>query len=530
MSQKTIAVGTPSAMVNVDNNFQNIQDNFTELYAGKQDIPPSNHIGEAGRQGFGVGICPSLPAGMSMMPGSTDPASENYGNYQYSDGSVMCWIPAFYYKYGDGTNGLLVNDCKIKSYSAYASVAAANADGYALHRAFYDGDTIQLGVFVDKYKCSNNSGVASSIKNGAPLSSSPLHNPFSGLTGAPSNTYSGALVAAKTRGNNFFCSSIFIYGMLALLSYAHGKAAQSNAWCAWYDSAGTTNFPKGNNNNALGDANDSTVSYTTDNYSNCGLAGSGVPFAKTTHNGQSCGVADVNGNIYEISPGFTCVESPKSISAIGKGNPCAVTIAAHGATTGNLVRIYNIVGMTELNDKIFSITVVDANTVTLNGVDSSTFAAYVSGGTVGIGTFYALSVIKSIKNITAGKSLATDHWGAAGLSANFTIVTPKFATTYPNNGYAQRFGSGASKVLSAALSGDGWLLTGMGFPDSGGISVAGSNAFGADYFYQYILSDMCPAVGGNWSNVGSAGVWVLHLGVARGGSGDGVGFRAALYL
>ena len=47
-----------------------------------------NNIGVAGGPGFGVGICPadSLPTGMTPLSGCYDPTSQNYGNYQYSDG------------------------------------------------------------------------------------------------------------------------------------------------------------------------------------------------------------------------------------------------------------------------------------------------------------------------------------------------------------------------------------------------------------------------------------------------------------
>lgn len=271
-----------------------------------------NSIGTMGAAGFGVGICPmeQLPAGMVPLNGATNPLSDNYGNYQYLDGSVMVWVPAFYYKWGTGANGLAVNVIDIKAYSAYADVATANAAGYALHRAFYDGGAVKAGFFVDKFQCSNNGGVASSIKMGNPLSSSSAHNPFSGLTGTPTNAYHGALVAAKTRGAQFFCNSRFIHAALALLSYAHAQASSSTTYCAWYGS--TTNYPKGNNNNALRDTNDTSVIWVSDGYSNAGKTGSagyaggaGNVFAKSTHNGQNCGVADLNGNMWEINLGMT---------------------------------------------------------------------------------------------------------------------------------------------------------------------------------------------------------------------------------
>lgn len=266
-----------------------------------------NYIGLAGSQGFGVGICPSLPAGFAKMAGSEDTASDNYGNYQYSDGSVMCWIPAFYYKIGSGSNGLAVNVIGVKGINDYIDLAAANAGGYALHRAFYNANAIQPGVFVDKYQCSNNNGIASSLKNGNPLSSALAHNPFSGLTGAPANNCASALLAAKTRGSKFFCNSRFIFSALAMLSMAHGQAATSATSCAWYDAAGIKNFPKGNNNNALGDINDTSLAFVSDGYvsGNSSKTGSANFIAKTAHNGMNCGVVDLNGNMWEINPGIT---------------------------------------------------------------------------------------------------------------------------------------------------------------------------------------------------------------------------------
>ena len=265
----------------------------------------TNNIGTAGGQGFGVGVCPGpLPSGMGALFGYSDPSSDNYGNYQYSDGSVMCWIPAFYYKWGTGANGVTLNQVVIKAFSEYADVATANAAGYALHRAFYDGGAVQPGVFVDKYLASYNAGTASSIKNGIVLTSA--NEQFSNLTGAPSDTHGGAIAAAKTRGSSFFCNSRFIFSALALLAYAHAQASTATTYCAWYNA--TYNFPKGNNNNALGDAQDATIAYTYDGnvtYTGVGKTGSANFFARTTHNGQNSGVADLNGLVWEITPGLT---------------------------------------------------------------------------------------------------------------------------------------------------------------------------------------------------------------------------------
>lgn len=494
-----------------------------------------NHIGTPGAVGFGVGICPTLTAGFTALAGTYALGSDEYGNYRYSDGSIMVWVPAFYYRVGhadaptyarDGANAV-----EIRPIQAFADRAAATAAGFALHRAFIDGGETLPGFMYDKYRCSNNGGIASSVKNGAPLSSAAAHNPFSGLTGAPSNTYGGAFAAAKTRGAQFFPASRFMRAALALLALAHGQAANTSASCAWFDANRVTNFPKGNNNNAFKDANDSSVTYTHDGYvsGNSGLTGSGVPFAKTTHNGQACGIADLNGNMYTIEPGLTCVATSKSITQATQANPVALTVAGHGLATGAVAMITAVVGMTQLNDRLFTVTVVDANTVTLDGVDGTAFGAYTSGGSLTSGQFYIAKEATKFKNFTGGATLATDHFGATGVAAMMEPVTLPFRTDYPKNGVAQKFGNAANQVLDPATSGAGWQLAGLGLPKAMGASTAGSSMFGQDYFGQYIRNELCPLSGMYWVNGALAGPWAVYLFDSRAYSNVLVGFCAASY-
>lgn len=272
-------------------------------------VPVFEDIGIAGSISFGLGITTNLPAGMSELEGTRIKGHENYGNYHYEDGSVMCYVPMFYYRWGhassDNYAAYSVNACDVKPRSAFIDVAEANDAGWVAHRAFYDDGKLMNGFFVDKYQASNNEGTASSLKNGIPMSSSASNAPFSELTGSPGNNLAGSIDAAKTRGADFFPTTIFIQRALSLLSMAHAQASTNSSVCAWYDASGVNNFPKGCNNNALRDTNDTSVLYKTSGYSNAGLTGSAKPFAKTTHNGQTCGVADLNGNMYEVALGLT---------------------------------------------------------------------------------------------------------------------------------------------------------------------------------------------------------------------------------
>ncbi|MGA6100931.1 hypothetical protein ACPESL_01150 [Psychrobacter pocilloporae] len=299
-NEHTMWLKTRDNFIDIDAELNRISDNLA---------PTVNDIGIAGELGFGVGVTNALPPSMNTLVGTGVRGHENYGNYVYSDGSIMCYVPAFCYRWGHpdsphyATHGL--NACDVRSLTYFGSVTAAKAAGYAVHRAFYDDNRLQDGFFVDKFQCSNNAGTASSVKNGTPLSSSGANAPFSGLTGSVSNNLAGSIDAVKTRGENFFPTTIFIQRALSLLSMAHAQAAISTAACAWYDASGVNNFPKGCNNNALRDVNDTSVIYEGTGYSNAGKTGSGQPFAKTTHNGQANGVADLNGNMYEVALGLT---------------------------------------------------------------------------------------------------------------------------------------------------------------------------------------------------------------------------------
>lgn len=409
-----------------------------------------NSIGIPGTMGFGVGICPALPWGFETWSDTKTVGSAHYGNYIYSDGSEMVWRPAFFYKWGTGSNGLALNYPDIKPLGYFANVAAANAAGYALHRAFWNNGTIQPGYFADKYPCSNNGGIASSIKLGLPLSSAADHNPFSGLNGAPANAYYGAIAVVKTRGSRFHVHSRFAGHAAALISLAQAQASTSSTYCAWYDAAGITNFPKGCNNNALGDYNDASLTFVSDGYSNCAKTGSANVLAKTTDNGQDCGIADLNGLMWEIQPGIT------------------------------------------------------------------------SDGT----NFYLLKKSTDMALVTAGNALATDLWGATGITALYNSIGATYGALAAS-GTSTTFGS-ANQVFSEAVSGNAWAAAGAGIPLVGG--VGGTNTFGNDILSDYRPSELCPVVGGAWNTGSGAGVWTLSLAGMRGTSHIAVGCRAALFL
>jgi hypothetical protein len=183
------------------------------------------------------------------------------------------------------------------------------------------------------------------------------------------------LAAAKTRGSNFFCATIFIHKVLAMISLAHASAATNTAACAWYDSTGVKNYPKGCNNDALGDVNDSALSFVSDGYLNCAKTGSANFLARTTHNGQACGVADVNGLMWEIAPGLTSdgtnfyiLKTAADAKALTGGNTLAAD--AWGAT--GIAALYDSLGATYES-------LTNSSTAKVVGNAGQVFSAAVSG-------------------------------------------------------------------------------------------------------------------------------------------------------
>lgn len=70
-----------------------------------------------------------------------------------------------------------------------------------------------------------------------------------------------------------------------------------------------------------------------------------------------------------------------TITNATQANPVVLTITSHGLSTGDEIYVASVAGMTELNDRRFTIDNIGANTFSLRGVDGSAYTAYSSGGT-----------------------------------------------------------------------------------------------------------------------------------------------------
>lgn len=68
------------------------------------------------------------------------------------------------------------------------------------------------------------------------------------------------------------------------------------------------------------------------------------------------------------------------ISGASQTSPCIITSVNHSLINGDVIYIANVKGMTQLNSANYTISVINANSFNLNGIDATGFSAYISGG------------------------------------------------------------------------------------------------------------------------------------------------------
>ena len=130
---------------------------------------------------------------------------------------------------------------------------------------------------------------------------------------------------------------------------------------------------------------------------------------------EFCGSAEAAGgsktfvfDVFEIS------QTTANITAITKATPGVVTAAGHGFSNGDLCKITGVVGMTEVNDKIFKVAGVSGANFNLQddeGVNIATgaFGVWTSGGTVALATKTLAHSDRTFSN-ASGFGSFSGHW------------------------------------------------------------------------------------------------------------------------
>lgn len=433
-------------------------------------------IGIQGKKGFSVAPTdqPFALLGLAELTGTNDPTSDNYGNYIHTNGSIVCWLPKSYYRVGHPDSPRYAkygeNALDFKGTDVFATEAVANAAGYVLPRVFINAGKEQPGVFVDKYMNSKDGNTASkSVFGGVPISlmaATAGWTTSGGMTGC-TGILADAVVLSRARGTRWNAATAFIYAYLAMVSVAQAQAATSTADVAWYDPTGVKNYPKGCNNNALSDVDDTTVVYASAGDSgnaNKPKTGATAGFAKTTHNGSNNGVADVNGGLWEMTIGIT-----------NFGSSATATTAV-------------------ATDQI-----------------------------------YVLKQSVDVATLTGGWDGTNDVWGnTTNLATKYDLVTSPHPLGSATG--AVYWGNGSNAVFQNDLNGVNRDVCGFIPKNSSSTNATGANLFGNDYFYKYNVQNMVPLACGYWNSSANAGVFHRNFSNYRSLSSHTCGFRASAYF
>jgi len=165
------------------------------------------------------------------------------------------------------------------------------------------------------------------------------------------------------------------------------------------------------------------------------------------------------------------------ISDVTQANPGVVTTGAHGYATGDKVYIASVGGMTEINNKIFTITVLSPTTFSI-GIDTSGLSAYTAGGTsakTDVTTDRVMGITRYIDGSGAKVTLAFN----ANRAYRYSTVT----NTFSQLDVANIFSSGINDfVWSANWQSDGndnrlYFTNGKAGTPSGAATVDGIRYF-----------------------------------------------------
>lgn len=306
----------------------------------------------AGTLGFGVGACYEKH-GFRGVDGYDELGHDNYGNYITDNGSIMVFIPAYYYRIGHPES---------PNYLKYGinavDIVYTKTKGYVLHRAFIDGGKPKSGFFIDKYLASKdgNDGCKSVFgaepiilseyaENVVDVNLSAECASKGMLSGVCVGSNIDAILLSRSRGEGIFqCASIFQYAALDLLTLAHAQSSTNNDYNAWYDPEEVTNYPKGFNNDHMRYNADYSAIYEISAY-NIPKCGAIKNFSKTTHNGQMSGVADLNGFLHQKMTGMVTSSDDSSYVYVLKDSVHIASMTSYDntetgfwGTSANLMR------------------------------------------------------------------------------------------------------------------------------------------------------------------------------------------------
>ena len=172
-----------------------------------------------------------------------------------------------------------------------------------------------------------------------------------------------------------------------------------------------------------------------------------------------------NGSKIQVSVG---AGAALPITAISQADPAVVSATAHGFTLGAALRIAAVVGMTEVNDKLFVVDNPEVDDFELAGVDSSGYNAYASGGTATPLTYSAFCELTGIDQ-QDGTSDEIDVTTVCSTAKEFEVGLSDSGTLTLNYNYSPTSDVQAAFRAAKKLSEE--VVVRVVMPNSGGTIV-----------------------------------------------------------
>lgn len=179
-----------------------------------------------------------------------------------------------------------------------------------------------------------------------------------------------------------------------------------------------------------------------------------------------------NGSNIQFVTGFSTSSPSGHITGATKANPCVITQATHGLTSGDVIKITGVEGMTELNDGVFVIEKLTANTYSLLDVDSTDYGTYTREGQVDEAIFSRLCELTGY-NRSGGTSPEIPATSQCSTAQEFEIGLPDFGSVQVDYNFAPQntvqaaleafYRSGETCGYKVTLPNSGGVMVGLGF-------------------------------------------------------------------
>lgn len=175
-----------------------------------------------------------------------------------------------------------------------------------------------------------------------------------------------------------------------------------------------------------------------------------------------------HGSNIKVLTGYDAESPSKAITAITNASPAVVTSAAHGLADGDVVKITNVAGMTEVNNGVFAVDYVSSSQFKLVDTDSTGYGTYTSDGLIDEGAFSNLCELTNY-NRQGGTSPEIAATTICSTAQEFEVGLPDFGTTQIDFNFAP-LTAVQGALHTFYLSGDKMAVNVI-LPNSGGNMV-----------------------------------------------------------